>query len=360
MSSNPPPFHDNHLKRVPFQERAFLLGNIIGVNAHRVKRASLKQRIVEKGYEVHETPHFLIGRKGETPTIVAHWFAPIAIDSDLGHYFVEELKPLGILANPQGFADVFGAVVNSVAPHDPQRAWHLFGTNTLQRYHALLAENHHTPHCNSPIDVFATLYRRVCELHVGDSLLDAGCSSGFLPLVLAGRFPALTRVVGVDIRTEQFAVARVLAEERHLAHVRFEQADLLNDDLSALGRFDTVTVLHVLEHFTEVEMYRVLKNLLALTSRRLIIGVPYEPGEPEAAYGHQQLFTHTKLAAVGNWCLEQLGDGKATCEDCAGGLLSIDCPKTISAYLPINENRSVKGWKSPTEPFRQGELHESI
>jgi SAM-dependent methyltransferase len=242
---------------------------------------------------------------------------------------MEELKPLGILANPQDFADVFGAVVNSVSPHDPQRAWHLFGTNTLQRYHALLAENHHTPHYDSPIDVFATLYRRVCELYVGESLLDAGCSSGFLPLVIAERFPVLTRVVGIDIRIEQFAVARVLAEERHLAHVRFEQVDLLNDALSAPGRFDTVTVLHVLEHFTEVEMYRVLKNLLALTSRRLIIGVPYEPGEPEAVYGHLQLFTRTKLATVGNWCLERLGDGKATCEDCAGGLLYIDRPADV-------------------------------
>jgi SAM-dependent methyltransferase len=310
---------------VPFQERAFLLGNIIGVNAYRVKRASLKQRLTEIGYQVHETPHFLVGRKAETPTIVAHWFAPMAVDNELGYYFMEELKPLGILATPQDFADVFGAVVTSLTPNDPQRAWHLFATNTLQRYHALLEGNHNAaPNWNSPVDVFATLYRRICELQVGESLLDAGCSSGFLPLVVAERFPALTRVVGIDIRTEPFAVARVLAEERHLLNVRFEQADLLNDDLSALGDFDTVTVLHVLEHFPEADMYRVLKKLLTLTSHRLIIGVPYEPGEPEAAYGHKQLFTRTKLEAVGNWCLEQWGGGQATCEDCAGGLLYID------------------------------------
>jgi len=142
-------------------------------------------------------------------------------------------------------------------------------------------------------------------------------------LVAAERFPALTRVVGIDIRTEPFTVARILAEERHLANVRFDQADLLAGDLSAFGHFDTVTVLHVLEHFTEADMYHVLKNLLALTSRRLIIGVPYEQ-EPESAYGHEQLFTRTKLEAVGNWCLEQLGGGQARCEDCAGGLLYLD------------------------------------
>ena len=324
MTDSPSPLHHREPQRVPFQERAFLLGNIIGVNAYRVKRASLKQRLTELGYQVYETPHFLVGRKAETPTMVAHWFPPTAIDSDLGYYFMEELKPLGILGNQQGFADVFGAVVNSVAPDDPQRAWHLFAMNTLQRYHALLEGNHNAaPNCDSPVDVFATLYRRVCELQVGESLLDAGCSSGFLPLVVAERFPALTRVVGIDIRTEPFAVARTLAEERHLANVRFDQADLLAGDLSAFGHFDTVTVLHVLEHFTEADMYHVLKNLLALTSRRLIIGVPYEQ-EPESAYGHEQLFTRTKLETVGNWCLEQLGGGQARCEDCAGGLLYLD------------------------------------
>lgn len=262
--------------------------------------------------------------------MVAHWFVPTALDAELGRYFIEELKPLGILTTAQDFAEVFGAVVNALAPHDPQRAWHLFATNTLQRYHALLdGKQNAAANCHSPVEVFAPLYRRVGELHGGESLLDAGCSSGFLPLVLAERFPGLTKVVGIDIRTEPFAVARRLAQERHLAQVRFEQADVLHDDLSALGHFDTVTVLHVLEHFTEPDMYVVLKKLLALTSRRLIMGVPYEQ-EPEAAYGHEQLFTRPKLEAVGTWCLEQLGGGQSTYEDCAGGLLYIDCPLTFN------------------------------
>ena len=316
--------NQREIQRVPLQERAFLLGKMLGVNASRVRRASLRQRLQEMGYQVHDTPHFLVGRRTGTPTMVAHWFMLAAIDTELGRYFMEELKPLGLLTTAQDFAEVFGAVVHSVAPHDPQRAWHVFATNTLQRYHALLDGNQNTAaNCHSPVEVFAALYRRVCELHGGESLLDAGCSSGFLPLVLAERFPALTKVVGIDTRTEPFAVARALAEERHLAHVRFEQGDLLHDDLSTLGYFDTVTVLHVLEHFTEVDMYAVLKKLLTLTSHRLIIGVPYEQ-EPESVYGHEQLFTRTKLEAIGDWCIEQLGGGQATCEDCAGGLLYID------------------------------------
>ncbi|MFL5627521.1 MAG: class I SAM-dependent methyltransferase [Ktedonobacteraceae bacterium] len=316
--------HHGHPKQVPFQERAFPMGNVVGVNAFRISRASLKHRIAEGGYQVHETPHFLVGMQAKTPTLVVHWFSPEAIDADLGQHFIEELKPLGMLEQPQNFGDVFGAVVGSVSPKDPQRAWHLFGTNTLQRYRHLLTTDTSSPHYDSPVDVFATLYRRVCELHVGDSLLDAGCSFGLLPLFVAESIPALTKVVGVDIRTDSFPVTRAIADERHLTNVQFLQADLLVDDLSTIGQFDLVTVLHVLEHFTEDDMYRVLTNLLKVTSHRLIIGVPYEPGEPETAYGHEQLFTRAKLEAVGHWCLEQLGTGYMSCEDCAGGLLIID------------------------------------
>ncbi len=320
--------HHSFPKQVRFQERAFAMGNIVGVNAYRTNRAELKQRLAQEGYQVHETAHFLIGTQKGMPTLVVHWFAPQAIDSDLGHHFMEELKPLGMLVDSQSFGDVFGAVVNSVCPQDPQWAWHLFGTNTLQRFHHLLTIERYSPQCDSPIDVFATLYRRVCSLLVGDSLLDAGCSFGFLPLVVSECVPALTKVAGVDIRTDPFPVTRVIAEERHLMNVQFAQADLLADDFSTIGSFDTVTVLHVLEHFTEVDMYQVLTNLLKVTSRRLILAVPFEPGEAESVYGHEQLFTRAKLEAVGSWCLEQLGGGCMNYEDCAGGLLFLDRPSS--------------------------------
>lgn len=311
-------------KQVRFQERAFPVGNIIGVNAYRVNRVALKQRLISGGYEVHETPHFLIGTQIGAPTLVVHWFPQKAIDSDLGQHFMEELKPLGVLTNVACFSDVFGAVVGSVAPRDPERAWHLFGINTLQRFHHLLKTSGYTPRYESPVDVFAILYRRVCDLVVGESLLDAGCSFGFLPLVIAERIPRLTKVVGVDIRTEPFSVTRAIARERHLANVQFVQTDLLTDEVRRLGHFDTVTVLHVLEHFNEAAMYQVLTNLLQVASQRLIIGVPYEPGEPESAYGHEQLFTRAKLESVGQWCLDQWGRGQMHCEDCAGGLLYLN------------------------------------
>ena len=316
--------HQTSPKTVSFRDRSYTMGNVVGVNAYRVNRTSLKQHYTKGGYQISTTPHFLVCSHSKAPTTVIHWFAPEAIDANLGYYFMEELKPLGLLEQPQNFGDVFGAVVMSLTPHDPYSAWHLFGINSLQRYHHLLTEPNSTPRCDLPIDVFTTLYKRVCELLVGESLLDAGCSFGLLPLVMAERIPALTRVVGADIETDPFITVRAIAEERYLKSVQFVQADLLTDDIERLGKFDTVTVLHVLEHFTEVEMYQVLTCLLKVTSRCLIIGVPYEPDVPESAYGHKQLFVPEKLKAVGQWCIDRIGEGSMSIEDCVGGLLVVN------------------------------------
>lgn len=315
--------HQISTKRVSFRDRAYAMGNVVGVNAYRVNRTSLKHHYTEGGYQISTTPHFLVCSHSEAPTTVVHWFAPEAIDANLGHYFMEELKPLGLLEQPQTFGDVFGAVVMSLSPQDPYRAWHLFGINSLQRYHHLLTEPNSTPRCDLPIDVFTTLYKRVCELLVGESLLDAGCSFGLLPLVMAEHIPSLTRVVGADIETDPFITVRAIAEERHLKSVQFVQADLLTDDVDKLGPFDTITVLHVLEHFTSEEMYQVLTHLLQVTSQCLIIAVPYEPDEPENAYGHKQLFARDKLEVVGQWCIDRLGGGTFSIEDCMGGLLVV-------------------------------------
>ena len=201
-------------------------------------------------------------------------------------------------------------------------AWHGYGAKTLQRFLLYLSTARTPPVFDfyATIGVFATWYQRVCELCVGASFLDAGCESGFLPLVIAERIPFMEPVVGIDIGTDMFATAREIADERHLYQVQFAQADLLADDFSSLGQFDTVTAIGVIEHSTEEDMYRVLTNLLELTVQWLILVVPYEQ-ELEVIYEHRQLFTRAKLEALGQWCVQQL-DERAVCslktvkEDC--------------------------------------------
>ncbi len=320
-------FSHTHHKRVPIRDRAFTIGDLTCINGYHANRTLLKQRFSEGGYHLQETPHFLLCTRTAAPsTILVHWLSPKEIDADIGNRFMQELKPLGLLSDARQFGQVFAAVVCSLFPYHPQRAFHLYAANTLQRYRNLLSgTNSECPLSDSTIHTFAAVYRRVFQLCTGERFLDAGCSFGFLPLLIAERFPYLDQVVGIDIETESFPIVRAIAEKQQLKQVQFIQADLLADHFPSLGMFDTVTALHLLEHFTESDMYRVLFNLLQIASQRLILAVPYEPDEPESAYGHEQLFSRTRLEAVGAWCVKQLG-GRATVsyEDCVGGLLLVE------------------------------------
>ena len=341
-------------RATPLHERAFLVGDILGINAYNINHTSLRQELIAQGYHLQGTPHFLIAKdmgviqRGVEQTlgqglgrdvikqaqtgwvIVVHRFAPREIDANLEYFMIKELKQFDLLRYSQRFRDVFRAVVMSLSPQDPERAWHLYGTNTLARYHALLDNPPREPQNDMPIEVFATLYRRVCELCVGTSLLDAGCSFGFLPLVIAERLPQLARIVGVDIETSPFPTVQMLARERGRTNVEYRQADLLTNDSENTGSFDTVTLLHVLEHFTEEEMYMVLSHLLPLVQHRLLIAVPYEEGVPEASYGHKQLFTPENLENVGKWCVEKMEYGTFRVEECVGGLLVVNCDEAIA------------------------------
>jgi len=315
-------------RKVRIQERSFTMGNIVGVNAYRVNRALLKQRFVQEGgYQLHETEHFLLFTRDQAPkTVLVHWFAPEEIDANIGDTFLAELKAPGLLQNEHHFGDVFGAVVFSLFPSDPMQGMSIYGKNTLRRYQQLLenGSSHFLP-SESTISRFAEIYRRIFQLHVGRTFLDVGCSFGFLPLLLAAHDRSLEKVMGVDIQTEHFDLVRTLAKEQGLHNVQFVRANVLSDDFPRLGQFDTVVALHVLEHFSQEEMYRALSNLLQVTVQRLIIAVPYEPDEPEHVYGHQQVFTPAYLEEIGRWCLKQWdGRGKMSVETCAGGLLLLE------------------------------------
>lgn len=313
-------------KKIPIQERSVRVGEMIVVNGHGVNRASLKQRFAEGGYQAHETTHFLLFTRETKPAIILiHNFAPEELDADIKHYITLELKPLGILTDVQRFGEILAGIVGSFFPQNIRRAWSYFGANTLQRFLVFLSTVTTPPYPDhTSIGSFATQYQRICELCVGNTFLDAGCESGFLPLLIAERIPFMTRVVGMDIRPDMFNIVREFARERHLTNIEYIQADLLADDFSKLGQFDTVTAIGVLEHFAETEMYRVLVNLLSVTAKRLLVIVPYEQ-EPELVYGHLQLFTPDKLKALGKWCIEHWkGAGKMWVEQCVGGLLLVE------------------------------------
>ncbi|HZS76472.1 MAG TPA: class I SAM-dependent methyltransferase [Ktedonobacteraceae bacterium] len=331
MSDNhPSETPERRTRKIPIHERSVRVGDVIVVNGHNIKRNQFKDRFAEGGYQVHETPHFLLFTREEAPKIVlVHWFTSEELHTNIPRHLAHELKPFNIIPSNQVLAELMtGIVGGTLYPDDVRRAWNYFGANTLQRLLTLVSSAVTTdlPDYGS-LGESAILYQRVFELAVGERFLDAACNGGFFALLLAERIPFVSEVVGVDIDADVFRVAQELVEERHLSNVHFMQADLLSDDLRRLGVFDTVTALHVLEHFTEEEMYRVLNNLLNVTAHRLIFAVPFEVGEPSAAYDHKQLFTRTKLESVGEWCIKQLqGAARMWYEDLprSAGLLLVE------------------------------------
>ena len=308
IDNQPPQTATPQARKIPIQDRSVRVGNVVVVNGYHVNRSLLKQRFAEGGFQVHETPHFLLfTRETEPKTVLVHWFAPEDLHTNIPRHLTVELKPFNIITSNQILGELMAGIVGgTLYSDDVRRAWNFFGANTLQRLLVLVnsAMTSHVPDYGI-LGESAILYQRVFELSVGERFLDAACNGGFFPLLLAERIPFVSEVVGVDLDADVFKVAQEIARERQLNNVRFVQADLISDSLSNIGMFDTVTALHVLEHFTEEDMYKVLMNLLNIVTHRLILAVPYETGEPEVAYGHLQMFSRMKFEAVGKWCIEQ-------------------------------------------------------
>lgn len=315
------------VKKVPIRAKSVLVGDMIVVNGYKVNQAALKQRFADGGYSIRETPHFLLFTRSVAPsTILVHKFGPEEMHADIKHYLMYELKPLGLLTQPARFGEILSGIIGSFFPEHAASAWHGYGAKTLQRFLLFLstARTAQLFDYYATIGTFANRYQRVCELCTGESFLDVGSESGMLPLIIAERTPFMQQVLGVDIQIDMLKIASELADEWHLSQVQFRKADILSTTFHEIGQFDTVTALHVIEHFTETEMYRALTNLLQVTKQRLILAVPYEQ-VPETVYEHQQVFTREKLEAVGQWCLQQMNfAGRMWCEECDGGLLLIE------------------------------------
>ena len=284
------------------------------------------QRLLAHAYQVQEKPHFVVCYKpSENKTILMHTFSQATIDADLIRIIEQELAALGILASAQDYNAVLFAVMASTfpSPRNQQLIWRHFCLNTLARLRVLIAQPAFTlPPPVSHIVPFAAIYQQVMERFVGESLLDVGSSFGFLPVLLAEKMANGT-LVGCDNHPDAISCSTDLAAVTHADQVTFLLRDVLAPDFPTVGRFDTVTAIHLLEHLTEEELPVALTHLLRVTSKRLLIAVPYEE-KVQPLYGHQQAFTPEKLHFWGNWCVETLGGGRYWCEDVVGGLLVVD------------------------------------
>jgi SAM-dependent methyltransferase len=291
-------------------------------------RAVMIDRLAARGFRPRETPHFVhCQRRPGGQAIVVHEFDEATIDEDISPMVGEELGALGVITSPGEYGETLFAVVASTCPlsldcpecgrlHLDQTAiWRHFSLNTLHRLRARLSAPGRE--CGSHTAVFAAIYRRILECRVGDSLLDVGSNLGHLPVLLSEVDAGVT-VVGSDNRPEAISCCEELAAATGSTRVAFQLADVLGPDFAEIGRFDTVTAVHVLEHLGAEELPVALTHLLEVAARRLIVSVPYE--EPlQPLYGHRQTFTPEKLRSWGEWC-----GGRFTLEDVGGGFLVVD------------------------------------
>jgi SAM-dependent methyltransferase len=318
------------------RQRATRIGRFVAV-AHADPGAveDSAARLSSRGYRARRTAHFVCcQRRAEGDLVVLHTFDEAMVDEDLSPLVGEELGALGVLRSPADYGDALFAVVASTCPRsldcpecghlhlDPEVVWRRFVVNTLARVGALMS----APRApgGSHLALFAAVYGRIAELRVGARLLDVGTNFGVLPMLLCERAGDL-EAVGCDIRSDVVACASEVARVAGAGRASFRVADVLAPDFAAIGRFDTVTAVHVLEHLTDDELPVALRHLLAVTGRRLILSVPYEPAlRPQ--YGHLQRFTPERLPTLGTWCVEALGGGAFLCEDVGGGFLVVDRP----------------------------------
>jgi len=116
-------------------------------------------------------------------------------------------------------------------------------------------------------------------------VLDAGCGTGYGSLILASS-PRVREVLGVDADSRAIAHARRFYGS---PRVGFLHLDVASDAAQALGCFDGVVCLEVLEHLERPERLLASLHLLLAPGGRLWISTPLGRGRavPSAQEGHR-------------------------------------------------------------------------
>ena len=321
-------FYEAQVPERTTKQEGLRVGNVIVIAQRNGEVLNRRKRLfLDQSYQVRETPHFVICQRPLSHQIVLmHRFDRTEINADLIRMIGEELPAFGILSSAREFNAMLFAVIASTfpSPRNQTMIWRHFCLNTLARLRVLISQPlEQSPPTVSHIVPFAEIYRRVLELFVGQNMLDVGSSFGFLPLLMAELIHDVD-IIGCDNNPEAIRCSAGLATATNAHRVSFSLRDVLSPDILDMGHFDTVTALHLLEHLPEQDMPIAFTHLLQVTSKRLIVAVPFEE-KAQALYGHQQVFTLEKLRAWGEWCTDALGsDGHYWCEEVMGGMLIVD------------------------------------
>ncbi len=239
-------------------------------------------------------------RRDDSGVHLVHPYSPADICDSV---VVNELRQLvqdDVIAGQTEFEDAAVSLITSVHP-DVHTAWRAFYANSVAELQGGTAE-------------FSPVHRRARSLLAGDSVLEVGCCFGFFALQCAadGRTVTATDICGgaLDLLDD--------ASEHLNLPVTTQRGDVRALPFADQS-FDTVTVLHLLEHLDPHDVDGAIAESCRVARRRVVIAVPYEL-EASPHFGH---LTTISAKDVKRWAKVAPGRRKEIFSD-HGGWLVID------------------------------------
>ena len=229
---------------------------------------------------------------------LAHSFCTADICDDTLVRALCELVTDGVLVGQHEFEEAAVGIIESTAA-ELDESWNAFYRNTLRTL-------------DDGTAAFAPVHRRALSLIDGSSMLDVGSCFGFLALRCAreGR-----TVSACDISAGATALLRSAAIRCGV------NVDAVVGDATRLpfaeNSFDSVTLIHLLEHLDKKQILIAIGEALRVARRRVVIAVPFED-VPSAHFGHTMALTVDDLVAWSR-CVDH--NGATTAIDHGGWLV---------------------------------------
>lgn len=190
----------------------------------------------------------------------------------------------------------------------------------------------------------------ICSKVNGDQILDAGCSQGIGPILLARKGKYVT---GLDINADCIAFAQArLAEEPEEVQQR---VDFRLEDFGGFQtekRFDTIVMGEVLEHLLHPEIFIEKANELLKEDGTLIVTVPFgimdDPDHKQTFYywaiRHllERFFSVTETVYFGKWIGFTLKKGVSPVS--CNAVSYTECLRLEQAFYTI-EREAINNWK---------------
>lgn len=227
-----------------------------------------------------------------------HRFTAADISDDALVAALSLLVDIGALTSQDDFEAAAVQIILSSAPTAAE-AWDAFYDNTLRGL-------------TDGTSAFAPIHRRARSMVTGGSVLEVGSCFGFLAIQLArdGR-----TVSACDLSREAVSLLRHESRRYGLPiSSRVADATALSYDDSS---FDTVTLIHLLEHLEADQALTAIREALRVARRKVVIAVPFEETLSEH-FGHQQRLATSTLR---QWAEKVSHAGAQVFEDHGGWLV---------------------------------------